>query len=85
MVASKIMGVFENMGRDFQQGYRNGQQQAENNPKMMIFIVLVVLLFVALYFIQKWTGIPVFDWAKSAIAWIGNGIMYLSRKLLDLI
>ena len=85
MVASKNMGVFENMGRDFQQGYRNGQQQAENNPKMMIFIVLVVLLFVALYFIQKWTGIPVFDWAKSAIAWIGNGIMYLISKLLDLI
>ena len=51
MVTSKNMGVFENMGRDFQQGYRNGQQQAENNPKMMIFIVLVVLLFVALYFI----------------------------------
>ena len=33
------MGVFENMGRDFQQGYRNGQQQAENNNKMMIFFV----------------------------------------------
>ena len=85
MVKSKNLGVFENMGRVFQKGFRNGQQQAENNPKMMIFIVLVVSLFVALYFIQKWTGIPVFDWAKSAIVWTGNGIMYLFSKMLDLI
>lgn len=72
------MGVFENMGRDFQQGYRNGQQQAENNPKMMIFIVLVVLLFVALYFIQKWTGIPVFDWGKerNSMDWKWNNVSY---------
>ena len=46
------MGVFENMGRDFQQGYRNGQRQAENNPKIMIAVFLTVLVFVALYFIQ---------------------------------
>ena len=68
---------------DFLRGYKNGRQQAENNPKMMFFVVLVILLFIALYFIQKWTGIPVFDWAKSAIKWIGNGIVYLLEKLLD--
>ena len=79
------MSLFGDLGRAFQQGFRNGQQEAENNPKMMIFVVLVVLLFIALYFIQKWTGLPVFDWAKSAIEWIGNGIMYLLGKLLDLI
>jgi len=25
-------------------------------------------------FCQKWTDISVFDWAKSAIEWIGNGM-----------
>jgi len=27
------MGVLGDMGRDFQQGYRNGSQQAEKIPK----------------------------------------------------
>ena len=79
------MGVFENMGRDFQQGYRNGQRQAEKNPKIMIAVFLTVLVFVALYFIQKWTGLPVFDWAITVLKWIGNGIEYLFHKLMGLI
>jgi len=79
------MGVLGDMGRDFQQGYRNGSQQAEKNPKMVMAVFLTVLVFAALYFIQKWTGMPVFDWAISALKWIGYGIEYLFHKLLSLI
>ena len=55
------MGVLGDMGRDFLQGYRNGSQQAEKNPKMVMAVFLTVLGFVALYCIQKWTDLPVFD------------------------
>lgn len=35
---------------------------------------LTVLVFAALYFIQKWTGLPVFDWAISVLKWISYDI-----------
>lgn len=79
------MGVLGDMGRGFQQGYRNGSQQAENNPKMAMAVFLTVLVFVALYFIQKCTGLPVFDWAITVLKCIGNGIEFLFHKLMDLI
>lgn len=42
------MGVLGDMGRVFQQGYRNGSQQAEKNTKMVMAVFLMVLVFVAL-------------------------------------
>ncbi len=79
------MGVLGDMGRDFQQGYRNGSQQAEKNPKMVMAVFLTVLVFVALYFVQKWTDLAVFDWTINVLKWIGNGIEYLFHKLMSLI
>ena len=54
---------------DFRKGYRDGQNGKYNT------LTVIVLVVVALYFIQEWTGLPVFDWAKSAAAWVYNGIM----------
>lgn len=76
------MGVLGDMGRDFLQGYRNGSQQAEKNPKMVMAVFLTVLGFVALYCIQKWTDLPVFDWTINLLKWIGNGIEYLFHELM---
>lgn len=55
------------------------------NPKMVMAVFLTVLVFVALYFVQKWTDLPVFDWTINVLKWIGNGIEYLFHKLMSLI
>lgn len=80
------MRVLNNMGCDFLQGYRNGQQQAENNPIMMFFIVLVVLLFVALYFIQSGLDYQ-FLLGKECnrMDWKGNNVSFRTfRKIVGL-
>ncbi|MBR2016760.1 MAG: hypothetical protein IKA00_05600 [Prevotella sp.] len=59
---------------DFRKGYRDGQNGKYNT------LTVFVLVVVALYFIQEWTGLPVFDWAKSAVAWVYNGIMSFLEK-----
>ena len=59
---------------DFRKGYRDGQNGKYNT------LTVIILIVVALYFIQKWTGLPVFDWAKSAVAWVYNGIMSFLEK-----
>ena len=59
---------------DFQKGYRDGQNGKYNT------LTVIILIVVVLYFIQEWTGLPVFDLAKSAVIWIGNGIMSLLGK-----
>ena len=64
---------------DFQKGYRDGQAGKYN------FITIVIIVFVALYFIQKWTNIPVFDWAISFLEWLANQIMNILGKILNLI
>jgi hypothetical protein len=59
---------------DFKKGYQDGQNGKYNT------LGVIILIVIALYFIQKWTGLPVFDWAKSAAVWIWNGIMSLQEK-----
>ena len=59
---------------DFQKGYRDGQNGKYNT------LTVIILIVVALYFIQEWTGLPVFDLAKNAVIWIGKGIMSLLGK-----
>ena len=79
------MGAIEKMGHDFLQGFKDGQRQAENNPKFMLVAIIVAVVFAALYFIQKWTGIPVLNWTTSALEWIWGLIWGLIKKLLDLL
>lgn len=59
---------------DFRKGYRDGQNGKYNT------LTVIILIVVALYFIQEWTGLPVFDWAKNAVAWVYNGIMSFLEK-----
>ncbi len=59
---------------DFQKGYQDGKNGKYNT------IAIIILIVAALYFIQEWTGLPVFDWAKSAVEWISNGIMSFLEK-----
>ena len=58
-----FIGKFFN---DFQKGYRDGQN-GKFNP-----IGIIILILLALYLIQDWTGISVFDWLKSAVGWVLN-------------
>ena len=46
---------------DFRKGYRDGQNGKYNT------LTVIILIVVALYFIQEWTGLPVFDWANGAV------------------
>lgn len=46
---------------DFRKGYRDGQNGKYNT------LAVIILIVVALYFIQEWTCLPVFDWAKGAV------------------
>ena len=46
---------------DFQKGYRDGQNEKYNT------LTVIILIVIALYFIQEWTGLPEFDWVKSAV------------------
>ena len=64
---------------DFQGGYRDGK------AGKYTAITIILLIAVVLYFFQKWTGIPVFDWIMSALEWLGDFIWGLIGKLLDLI
>ena len=59
---------------DFQKGYRDGQNGKYNT------LTVIILIVVALYFIQEWTGLPVLDWVKNAAAWVYNGIMSFLEK-----
>ena len=59
---------------DFRKGYRDGQNGKYNT------LAVIILIVVALYFIQEWTGLPVFDWAKGAVVWCYNGIMLFLEK-----
>ena len=59
---------------DFQKGYRDGQHGKYNT------LTVIILIVVALYFIQEWTGLPVFDWVKNVAAWVYNGIMSFLEK-----
>ena len=61
-----IMGLLS----DFQSGYEKGK----GNKSLLI----IALIIVALYFIQKWTGLPIMDWIKDAFSWIFH-------KLVDLL
>ena len=46
---------------DFQKGYRDDLNGKYNT------LTVIILVVVALYFIQKWTDLSEFGWAKSTL------------------
>ena len=46
---------------DFKKDYRDGQNGKYNT------LGVIILIVIALYFIQKWTDLSEFGWAKSAL------------------
>ena len=80
-------GIFGDMYDDFKEGYSKGKNEVDNDPMSSIFSALfagvLVVLFAALYFIQKWTGIPVLDWVESAFEWIWDILWELIKKLIN--
>ena len=59
--------------RDFKKGYNEGA-----SPKNII-LTIIILIVAGCYFIQHWTGIPLFDWLVSLVKWI----FHMLGKLLD--
>lgn len=71
------MGVINDFLRMFTSG--NGNQ--EDRPGMIKLIIYIVLVLAALYYIQKWTGIPVYDW----VGYVGDWLEYIFSKILKII
>ena len=67
------MGAFN----EFQNGFREGR------AGKYTALAVIILIVVALYFIQKWTGIPVLDWVKQAGEWIISNLLHLISIILN--
>lgn len=65
---------------DFQSGFQKSYNDAQSGKYGLVFVV--ILIAAALYFFQKWTGIPVLDWVAGALEWIFNSLWNLLIKLL---
>ena len=61
---------------DLYDRFNEGYQEGRSGKNMELGIV--ALIIVALYFIQKWTGLPIMDWIEDAFSWIFH-------KLVDLL
>ncbi|MBO7052352.1 MAG: hypothetical protein J6W24_06785 [Prevotella sp.] len=62
------MGAFDEMVNGFINDSRKGYEDTRSGKYNII--IAIVLIAIALYYIQEFTGIPVWDWTTSAIMWI---------------
>lgn len=69
------MSAFEEMMNKFIKDSRKGYEDTKSGKYNIITVIILIAL--ALYCIQEFTGIPVWDWTKSAILWIGRTIKSL--------
>ena len=59
--------------KGFKKGYNEGA-----SPRNII-LTIIILIVAGCYFIQQWTGIPLFDWLVSLVKWI----FHMLGKLFD--
>lgn len=66
---------------DITKGVGSSFKQGMNGSPLIGFVALI---FIAAYAIQKFTGLPLFDWLMTLLDWIGTILWKLFGLIIDL-
>lgn len=73
------MDIFDSFNV-YKNSFIKGYKQA-GRPGPQRTIASIIAVFIIIYLIQRWTGIPLMDWTLSLLGWIFN----ILKSLINLL